>query len=220
MADEDVKDDTNTDTDDTLLTGTEESTEDGKPTEGDKSDETKASEEKSDDDKSDDKKDDDSGDGAPEAYTEFTLPEEVTLDAALLEAATPVFKDLNLTQEQAQKLIDFQAAQVQAAEVAQVESFNALKEDWVTQAKADKEFGGDAFDENVKLAGAAVNTFGTPEFKQLLNDYGIGNHPEMIRLMVKIGKLTKEDNPLNDGDSPINQTKDRAELLYPDAKSA
>ena len=40
---------------------------------------------------------------APETYADFTLPEGVELDTALLTDAAPLFKELGLTQEQAQK---------------------------------------------------------------------------------------------------------------------
>ncbi len=155
----------------------------------------------------------DDTEAAPESYADFVMPEGVEVDAALLESATPLFKELGLNQEQAQKLVDFQAAQVQAGARSQVEAFNQLKDGWVEQAKSDKEFGGDKFEESVGIAQMALNKFGTPELKELMNDHGVGNHPEMIRFMVRVGALTKEDVP-GGGNAP-SESADRATIMYP-----
>lgn len=151
---------------------------------------------------------------APDTYADFAMPEGVEVDAELLAEATPIFKELGLTQEQAQKLVDFQAKQVQASSQRNVDAFNQLMNDWQEQSKNDKEFGGDKFDENIKIARSAISKFGTPELKQLLEEHGVGNHPEVIRFMVKVGKLTAEDVPGNQTGAP-SEAKDRVSTLYP-----
>lgn len=166
---------------------------------------------------------DDSTDGEgsqtpPDAYADFVMPEGVQVDEALLNEALPIFKDLGLNQDQAQKLVDFQAAQVQAGMQKQVDAFNDQKKEWLGLSTNDKEFGGDKFDENVKIAQSAVNRFGTPELKQLLDDYGVGNHPEIVRFMVKVGRLTAEDVPGNNS-APAQQTQDTVNLLYPNDRN-
>ena len=149
-----------------------------------------------------------------EAYADFTLPEGMTLNSEQLEAAAPLFKELGLNQEQAQKLVDFQAQQVQAGQQGQMDAFNQLKTDWVEQAKKDAEIGGDKFDENVGIAKQALAKFGNEGFTKLLNDFGMGNHPEVIRFMAKVGRLTKEDNP-DDAGNPIGKPRDHVSVLYP-----
>src|SRR5258706_11787563 len=44
--------------------------------------------------------------GAPEAYTDFTLPEGVKLEGETLKAATELFRELGLPQANAQRLVD------------------------------------------------------------------------------------------------------------------
>jgi hypothetical protein len=156
---------------------------------------------------------------APDTYADFAMPEGVTVDSELLAEATPIFKELGLTQEQAQKLVDFQAKQVQASSQSQVDAFNQLMNDWQEQAKNDKEFGGDKFEENIGIARSAIDKFGTPELKQLLEEHGVGNHPEVIRFMVKVGKLTAEDVP-GGTTTPTSKAQDRVSLLYPNDKTA
>jgi len=154
----------------------------------------------------------------PDEYADFKMPGGVQLDETLMTDALPLFKEMGLTQDAAQKLVDFQASRVQAEAQKQVDAFNQLKTEWREQSASDKEFGGDAFNENVKLAQSAVNKFGTPELKQLMEDYGVGNHPEMLRFMVKVGKLTAEDVPGSDGIGGA-ANKDRVSTLYPNDRN-
>lgn len=146
----------------------------------------------------------------PETYADFVMPEGIELDAALLESATPLFKELGLTQEQAQKLVDFQASQIQAGAQRQNDTFNQLMNDWRTQSTNDKEFGGDKFEESVGVARSALDKFGTPELKTLFEEHGVGNHPEVIRMLVKVGRLTQEDKPggqMSQGNTELDRVK-------------
>jgi len=152
--------------------------------------------------------------GSPETYADFVMPEGVIVDEATLATATPLFQEMGLSQEQSQKLVDIYAKQVQAAGEEQADSFNQLMDDWKTQSETDSEFGGDAFAENVKIAQSAIETFGTPELKTLLNEHGVGNHPEVIRFMIQVGKTLKEDSPGNNGSAP-KATQDNISILYP-----
>lgn len=154
----------------------------------------------------------------PDTYADFSLPEGMQLDEALLSEATPLFKELGLTQEQAQKLVDFQAKQIQAGSQSQIDAFNQVKNQWLDDTKNDKEIGGDKFDENVKVAQLAVSKYGTPELKQMLEDHGIGNHPEVVRFMVKVGREMAEDVPDESKASVTTQT-DRISLLYPNDRN-
>ena len=148
-----------------------------------------------------------------DAYADFTLPDGMEVDAVALEEVTPIFKELGLTQEQSQKLVDHYAKQVQAGSQKQVDTFNQLTNDWREQSQNDNEFGGDKFEENVKVAQNAIGKYGTPELKQLLNDHGVGNHPEVIRFMVRVGHTLKEDVPGSSG-SQVSSSQDHATQLY------
>lgn len=142
---------------------------------------------KSDGDKGDDDADE-GKDGAPESYSDFQLAEGAEVNEAVLTDFKEFAKELNLTQDQAQKLVDFQ----QDIELQRVEAFQAEVDGWVDTAKTDKEFGGKTFDENVSLANEALKEFGTPELINFLRDTRAGNHPEVIRTFYRIGKQLKE----------------------------
>jgi hypothetical protein len=128
----------------------------------------------------------------PEKY-DFTMPEGVTLDSALVEKVSPVLRDLKLTNEQANKLAsvfaEHRAAETKAAEEAYAQQVTT----WADQARTDKDFGGNAFDENVKTAQKAVAAFGSPELKALLNETGYGSHPELLKFCLRVGKAISED---------------------------
>ena len=148
----------------------------------------------------------------PETYEDFTLPEGMAMDEANLEAATGVFKDLNLTQVQAQKLVDLQTSMTSDLVDQQAEAFSQLKNTWLDDAQKDKEIGGDKFDENVAVAQKAMAVYGTDEFTKLMNDYGVGNNPEMLRFLYRAGKPLMDDNPGNGG--VVHEEKSRKDIMY------
>ena len=131
--------------------------------------------------------------GAPEAY-EFNskvadAPEE--LDSEVLTAFGEVAKELDLSQEAAQKVLDKVAPVMQARQAKVVED---AKQDWANDSKADQEFGGESLDTNLEIAKASLNAFGTDALKSLLSESGLGNHPEIIRFMYRAGKAISEDS--------------------------
>jgi hypothetical protein len=152
------------------------------------------------------------GEQVPETYEDFTLPEGIVMDEAKLGLANEVFKELNLTQVQAQKLIDLQTGMTSDLVEQQAEAFSQLKNTWLNDAQKDKEIGGDKFDENVAVAQKAMAVYGTEEFKKLMEDYGVGNNPEMLRFLYRVGQPLMDDNPGNGG--VVHQEKSRKDIMY------
>ena len=166
--------------------------------------------------------DEDNDDGAPETYADFDLPEGFQMNSEYMAGLTSVLKELNVSQANAQKLIDFHVSQVQAGEGNRVDSLNQLKAEWLGDTKKDAEIGGDNFEQSANDARAAVEKFGTPELKALLRDTGIGNNPEIIRVFSKIGKLMREDVPGDISDDITNspEKKSTLDILYPNSSQA
>ena len=135
--------------------------------------------------------------GAPEKY-EWAAPEGVTLDESIMGSLSEVAKELNLSQDAAQKLVDKMAP---AMAQRQVEQFEALRTEWRQASSSDQEFGGAKLTENMAVAKKALDAFGTPEFRQLLEQTGMGNHPEVIRTFYRAGKAISEDG-LVSGSAP------------------
>ena len=129
----------------------------------------------------------------PEQYADFAFEEGKALDAELADDIKATAKELGLTQSQAQKLADLALKRTESAQSKQAEMLAQARDEWAGQAKADKEFGGDAIEANLATARKALDTFGTPELKALLNESGLGNHPEVIRFFYRSGKAISED---------------------------
>lgn len=164
----------------------------------------------------DDKGKDDPADKVPDdgKYT-LTMPEGIELDAELADALGPDFKELGLTNRQAQRLADKFIAIQTARATKQGETWAGTVAKWVDDAKADKEIGGAKWDATVSNATRAVKTLGTPELKDYLEATGGGNHPELIRFMAKVGAMIKEDDPANGGAGGAGKPADPAHLLFP-----
>lgn len=155
--------------------------------------------------------------GAPESY-EFAESEQYQVDSQVIDAFKDAAKDLDLSNDAAQKLVDKMAPQIAQRQVEQVQ---AIQQEWAETAMADKEFGGEKLQENLAVARKAIEQFGTPELNELLQKSGLGNHPEVIRLMYRAGKSISPDTYVgaSQGSGPAKgQPRDMAgfgDALYP-----
>ncbi|WP_296262507.1 peptidase [uncultured Enterobacter sp.] len=177
-------------------------------TEGDKPQEDKPADGEKPADKPDDKEQ--KQEGAPEKY-EFKAGEGVELDAEALKDFEPVARDLNLTNEQAQKLVDAYPKILAGVQQRQAEAWQKQTEGWAETVKADKEIGGDKLTANLSAAQRALDQFGTSELKEYLNATGLGNHPDLVKTFVKIGKAMSEDGMV---DGSNQGQRSAAEVLY------
>lgn len=136
--------------------------------------------------------------GAPEKY-EFQAGEGVELDTEALKDFEPVARDLNLTNEQAQKLVDAYPKILAGVQQRQAEAWQAQTEQWAADVKADKEIGGDKLTANLSAAQRALEQFGDPELKEYLDTTGLGNHPAFVKAFIKVGKAMSEDKVVTGG---------------------
>lgn len=157
-----------------------------------------------------DPQDDGKPQGAPEKY-EFATPEGMQFDDAVVGAFGEVAKDLNLSQEAAQKILD-KVGPVMAAQ--QNEALQAASTEWAEASKTDKEFGGDKLNENLAVAKKAMDQFASPELRALLNESALGNNPEVIRMFYRVGKAISEDGFVVGGNAK-NSEQTTAQRLYP-----
>lgn len=127
----------------------------------------------------------------PEKY-EFKAPEGTEYDSEILETFTGAAKAASLTQDAAQKVLETMAPALAARQADQVQ---AIHKEWQDASAADKEFGGspEKLAENLGVARKGLEAFSTPELRKLLDETGLGNHPEVIRYMYRAGKAISED---------------------------
>lgn len=151
----------------------------------------------------------------PESY-EFTAPEGAQLDTEATGELAAIATELKLTQAEAQKVADIGAKLAQKWDAKQAETIQQAAAEWAASATADKEYGGDKLTESLVTAKKALGAFGTPELRTLLKESRLGNHPEVIRFMVRAGKAISEDRMVTSGSgraqaSPVSAAK----ALYP-----
>ena len=158
-------------------------------------------------------KGDDKPTGAPENYEDFKAPEGIALDAEMATEFKSLAKELNLPQDAAQKVADLGAKMAQKWAGQQTEAIQKAHADWIGGTKADKEIGGDKLPENIAVAKKALDAFGTPELRTLLNESGLGNHPEVIRVFYRAGKAISEDRMVTGG--AATAAKNPAKTLFP-----
>lgn len=148
---------------------------------------------------------------ATEVDIEFDLPEGVALDEQGVTEFKALAKELKLPAESAKKLADLAATRARA----QHEAHAALVTGWAEQVKTDKDIGGDKLAENLAVAKKAIDQFGSPELKDLLNSTGLGNHPEVVKLAWRIGKAISEDGFVRGQPKGAATESDLAKSLFP-----
>ncbi len=82
---------------------------------------------------------------------------------------------------------------------------------------------GPNYDANISLASRAVAKVGGEPLQKLLDDTGMGNHPDMIRAFTRVGRVLAEDNIITaevDGASTSVQAKARIAEIQNDAEHA
>ena len=177
-------------------------------------------------------KDGETKSAAPEKYADFKAPDGYTIDPKTIEAATPIFKELGLSQEAAQKLVTFHTEQLLAAAKGPQDAYTATRTEWQSKVQADPELkaatsGGKTGLDAVKLdIGRALNSIGDPtlvnEFKQAMDITGAGDHPAFVKAFWKLSQhLTEGTHVSGAGPSkhgqqaPDAKPKSIANAMYP-----
>jgi len=137
--------------------------------------------------------------GLPTEYGEYSLEraEDTLVDDEFYDGfKEEAFKN-NMLPGQAQAMLNYlqghtrekyDSINAQTTEASET-AINGLREEW-----------GDAFDQNVYKAKAAVAEFGGDQLKTYLNESGLGNDPQLIKAFAKIGEtFLKEDNFKGEG---------------------
>ncbi|HHR6455443.1 TPA: peptidase [Providencia alcalifaciens] len=150
---------------------------------------------------------------APEKY-EFTAGEGQELDKEAVAAFEPIARELGLSNEQAQKIVDVYGSTIMPQLVKQqADEWQKQVTGWAETVKADKEGLGST--ESIGYAQKALDQFGSPELKSYLVETGLGNHPELVRVFSKIGKSMSEDGFVNGSSENARST---ADVLFGDSK--
>ena len=165
--------------------------------------------------------------GVPEKYT-FDMPEGVDVEVteeiqAALDQFSGVAKEMGLSQSQYQALVEYDLQRAQAAEETAVGEWVGRVNGWKQEAMNDTEIGGQALKETRESATAALKKFGTPGLSQLLknpdeknpNGLALGNHPEILRLLSRVGKALGDPTPIDGKETGGSDEQARLARLYP-----
>ena len=144
---------------------------------------------------------------APETL-ELKLPEDSLLDADYA-------KELGLDQKRAESLAERMKADRASFIEDQKAALEKKADEWVGTVKADKEIGGENFPKAVELAKRFVSRYGSDELKKALNDTGLGNHPELVRIFYRAGKSMQDDSLVVPNTQPGARQKTAEEIMFP-----
>lgn len=133
--------------------------------------------------------------GAPEQYEDFSAPEGLTYDDQFIGVYKDVAKELNLSQQQAQLLLD-KCAPVLAQR--QIDQIKAVSDQWTERTKTDKEIGGENWTRAASDIARVRDKFGVnpdgkmdPDIQEFMQT-PIGNHPGLLKLLARVGRAFGE----------------------------
>lgn len=148
----------------------------------------------------------------PEKY-ELKLPEGSSLDQSALDRVASYAKEKGLSQEMAQAVLEREHLAVSSYSERIDKEWEATKQQWVQTVQADKELGGEAFKVNAELAHRVIKKYASEDFVKALETSGFGNHPELLRTFLRIGKAMSEDKLVLPG-AQAGGKKPIEELFY------
>lgn len=148
---------------------------------GEKGEEKPEQEAKDDESKSDDKD-----------WT-LELPEGSPVKQDRLDKIVAHAREQGLSKDEAETLLDQEQEAVSAYIEAEKSAYAERSGTWVDEIKSDSELGGEKFSENVEHARRVMAKFSSEELKGMLEESGLGNHPEVVRLFARVGKAMASD---------------------------
>jgi hypothetical protein len=150
----------------------------------------------------------------PEKY-DLKLPDGSPLDAKALDEVSSFAKEKKLTQDEAQAVLERESKRIASYVDAQKEQLAQKQKEWIETIKTDKELGGEGMNKTIEMAKRVVDRYGSDSLKKALNDSGLGNHPELVRFVSRIGKAMSEDQLVLPGAAQSTGKKSLEDIFYP-----
>lgn len=153
-----------------------------------------------------------------EAKTDITfelkLAENSLLDQSKVDEVIAYAKAKGLNNEQAQDLLNREEATLNKFVEDQNEALAKTSQEWKQQSMSDKEIGGPEFNKNVEMAHRAIKQYGSETLINYLNESGLGNHPDVVRMFMRIGKAMSNDKIITSS-SKTTVSKSLEDVFYP-----
>ena len=149
----------------------------------------------------------------PEKY-KLKLPEGHGISQSRLDSLQAAYKQAGYSNEEAQKWVDAEIKSRQSVVDEQKAQLESVQAKWLADSKVDSEIGGDKYNEAVHLASQMIDKFASKEFKANLEATKFGNHPELVRMLYRIGKSFASDKFV-DSSQKASPNKPIEEIFYP-----
>ena len=167
----------------------------------------------------------------PESYT-FKAPEGAEVDPALVSDATPIFKELGLSQVQVDKLMSLYTKHATIEGDKAKAIIAAQGKTWSDQVMADPELGPNIDKIKVNI-GRALDALNNPKavsaFREAMDFTMAGNNPAFIRVFNLMAERLTEGQHVS-GTGPVasdakgaltaNQRPSLAQAMYPNLKAS
>lgn len=136
-----------------------------------------------------------SGEAGKDPFSELSLPEKSFLQQEDLEEIKAFAKEKGLTLDQAKLLIERENHAIAAYVGWQKEQLSKERESsWIPSLKADKELGGEKFQESEKAVKEFLSRFDTEgELQKALEATGLSQYPPLWRVLARAGRASARD---------------------------
>lgn len=111
-------------------------------------------------------------------------------------------KELNLSQEQAQKLFSIGGEQLTSFNNALIER---AKQQWINDVINDEQLGGANYNATKHNVTTAIKNFADNDFKNVLIQSGIAEHPSVVRFLNNVGKAYGQDNEIINSNTTVSK---------------
>lgn len=148
----------------------------------------------------------------PEAYA---APEGLELDASTFESFGTIAKEAGLTQAQVNAIAKFDVERMAKLPDMLREHADAQMQEGLKQMAS--ELGKEKYDTSLRLANNTLKQFADESIGKWLQDSGMGNSPQLVKLLAKIGERLAEDSPTT-ANLQGNKSKTPEQTMYPDMK--
>lgn len=147
--------------------------------------------------------------GSPTEYN-LTVPEGLKAVDSEVAKFKDIAKEMNLSNEQAQKMFDFIGNQIKFSSDKALQEFKTAQELWTKQTK--EQF----TEEQIGNAVFVAKKVGGDNFVKLLEDLGIGNNPLIIGFLSEVSRHYTNDKSVTGKPSAGEVSeKQKLNILYP-----
>lgn len=145
--------------------------------------------------------------GVPETPDKYSLPEVklaqgLTIESTKLDKFKKIFHDQGLTPKQVSAVMQAYMEDVNSDYTARTTGEQTARASAIAELK--QEFG-EKYDANLDIARSVLKKFGSDQLLEKLENTGLANDPEIIRMFYTIGQGMMEDRASGSGDGLLVQ---------------